>query len=86
MGIPSANGFALLFINAPAAFLAAAVLSGVTYALLYRIPVKGRSGVAALGAVAVAAMIVWIVILVEFDPYADGYNCVPPWWPQWIPL
>lgn len=86
MGIPSANGFALLFIHASAAFLAAAALSGATYALLYRTPVRGRSVVAALGAVAVAAMTVWIVVWVAFDPNADGYKCVPPWWPQWIPL
>lgn len=82
----SANGFDLFFGEAPDVFAITAVSSGLTYALLYRIPTKWRTVLAVVGAVVVAIVVVWIRVSIRHDPYDDGYDCIPPWFPHWIPL
>lgn len=72
--------------DAPEAFLITSVLSGVAYALLYRIPIWGRTVLAVVGAVLVAVAVVWVTVSIKHYPYDDGYHCIPPWFPTWIPL
>lgn len=81
----SARGFQLLF-EMPRSFVIVAVLSGVTYALLRRVPVRWQTPLALVGAVVMAIAVVWTIVSIQHYPYDDGYDCVPPWWPGWIPL
>ncbi len=82
----SARGFELLFGEIPRTFLIASVLTGVVYALLCRIPLRGRTALAVLGAVLVAVAVVWVTVSVRHNPYHDGTVCVPPWFPVWVLL
>lgn len=82
----SARGFSLVFLEMPRTFAIVAVVAGVVYALLRRVPVKWRTSLAIVGAVLVAIAVVWITVSIQHYPYDDGSDCVPPWWPHWIPL
>ena len=82
----SARGFSLVFAEMPRTFAIGAVLCGAAYALLRRVPVPWRTPLAVVGAVMVAIAIVWITVSVRHYPYDDGYDCLPTWWPGWIPL
>ena len=30
--------------------------------------------------------VVWVTVSIKHYPYDDGYHCIPPWFPTWIPL
>lgn len=81
----SARGFELVG-DMPRNFVIVAVLSGAIYALLRRAPVTWRTPLALVGAVVAAVTVVWIIVSIQHYPYDDGYDCIPPWWPRWIPL
>lgn len=82
----SARGFELILGEVPRTFLIISLLSGIVYALLCRIPFKWSVALAAFGATVAAVVVVWITVSLRHYPYMDGYDCIPPWWPSWIPL
>lgn len=82
----SSRGFELIFGEVTRTFFIVALASGVVYAVLRRIPVRWSVALAAFGALVTAVVAVWITVSVRHHPYTDSYDCIPPWWPSWIPL
>jgi hypothetical protein len=60
-----------------------AVLCGVAYQLLYRVPVKRRTLLALAGTVVVAIAIIGITLLTQQWLYDDTF-CPPPWRLRWV--
>ncbi|CPU62389.1 Uncharacterised protein [Mycobacteroides abscessus] len=68
----SARGFELMFGDVLRTFLIIALLCGVAYALLCRIPVKWSVILAVFGATVAAVALVWITVSLRHHSYTDG--------------
>lgn len=64
-------------------FWGVAALSGVVYALLYRVPLRWRVPLALAGAALVAVAAVWIAVSIQ-EWLLDDTFCAPPWRLRWI--
>ncbi|MBN3511992.1 hypothetical protein JYB55_24485 [Mycolicibacterium septicum] len=67
------------------AFWGVAALSGVVFALLYRVPVRWRTLLALAGAVVMAGAAVSITVSIQ-EWLLDDTFCPPPWRLHWLPL
>ncbi|WP_238395451.1 hypothetical protein [Mycolicibacterium sp. CBMA 295] len=64
-------------------FWIVASLSGVAYALLYRVLVRWRTPLALAGAVVLAIAAVWITVSIQ-EWLLGATFCAPPWRLRWI--